>query len=1559
MQNGDESIHVKEIVVRDHFAMSLIIPLHLQGNPTYGVVDTAAQVTVVSSRLVESMGVKYSHGEKVVLKGIAKTLLSGTKIANFPIKIQEQMYLHDVYITDIDDPILIGLDFLTTYFCQIDLKTNSVTINGIVVKATLRRLEHGEEVLINRVVVKERTFVPACSKVNVQLQTQDGFRVDDLVVFEPTLNEEYLLFSSSLHQGNSQIITSLLNLLGKGVTLPKGKEVGVLTTIDSIIPEVPNTCQHIRSVQMQRPDQFEISDFSVKERSESDDENREVIQDFLTPFVERTKIVNDDGSSGGHVEKILVLSQQNVVKDVNTVDVVKDFAKQDLDVETTITKGEDSREVKTSFLDHDPGVGNVQDDTGKGEICRDHLEPTESYSLQDGNNAGKDREKIKSNTVTSKIDDQTKRSLATLSEVNVEGLKGEAIEDILEDHTKLHGMSSCNGDIGGKIDLAQHIGIPIHLRELFSRSRVELNESESYSLGQLLKEYQDIFAVHDLDLGCFRGIEHHINTGDATPVKHKLRKTPYGFEKEEEAYLNKLLEAKVIQPSNSEWASAPVFVRKRDGSVRYCLDFRDLNSKTVKDSFPLPNIDDCLATLSGSWYFSTLDLTSGFYQIKLNEEDRKKTAFVTKYGLFEHTRMPMGLCNSPATFQRAMQLVLRGLTWKEVLAYLDDVNVLGKTFEDHLYNLKQVFDRFRYYNLKLKPKKCNLFQSSCEFLGKYISREGVSISPGKLDCIEQWPVPQNKKELQAFLGYANYHREHIRGYAGIVSSLYNLTGSNTSFEWEQEHDDAFNNLKCALTSAPCLAYPTTTGLFILDTDASDKSIGAELSQIQEGSERVISYASNSLIAEQKRYCTTRKELLAVVKFCRHFRHYLLGRKFLLRTDHHSLVWLMRFRRPEGQLARWLEELSQYDMDIIHRAGAKHSNADGLSRIPENENCDCFHAGAHLEDLPCKGCNYCTRKHQQWERFINDVDDVVPLAHNAHMIRTSPMYSSVPHLMQVQSLKVDSNDLDPPTINWSENLSMSEIKDQQKEDKDLHCILEWLQGDIPTESELRLSSPATKHLWQCKRQLSLEDGVLFYTWDHQPNRRKCLVVPEKLKSKILHYCHDIKSAGHLGRDKTLSRLKQSFMWFNMARDCEAYVRSCSTCNKNKKSSRQRRASLKAFHAGSPVERVHLDILGPFTPSNQGNVYILSIIDQFTKWIECVALPSQKAELVAKAFLHHFIVIFGCPLEVHTDQGSNFTSDLFLSLCELLEISKTRTTPYHPSSNGQVERYNRTIVQIIRCYIDGKIGNWDQDLPLLNMVLRASESQTTGFTPNMLMFGRENNLPIDILAGTASINSNQKEPGQWLQHLVETLSDVHHFARQHIGRTQKRQKRIYDQRSFESIYSMGDLVYVVDDSTKIGQSKKLRSPWKGPFIIIEARHPLYTVRDRKRDTVRHHDKLKRCEDRNIPLWLRRARSCLFEQGYSSVDSDADNSADYEQNCYVDRDESHSTDSWVTPDTTIVSDTSEDAEAENGHISEAIDSHTDSSDDESTNSVLIKSKTSSGRTVKRPSYLQDYVE
>jgi hypothetical protein len=459
--------------------------------------------------------------------------------------------------------------------------------------------------------------------------------------------------------------------------------------------------------------------------------------------------------------------------------------------------------------------------------------------------------------------------------------------------------------------------VPAHLQELYKRSIESLDEEQALVLKQLLREYADVFAKDDQDLGLLSGVKHRIDTKDAKPIKQPMRRTPLGFEGEEERHLTSMLRNNIIRPSFSSWASPPVLVRKKDGSVRWCIDYRRLNDVTVKDVFPLPLIEQCLDTLSGHSWYSSLDMASGYWQLEIEEEDKPKTAFITKFGLFEHNRMAFGLCNAPATFQRAIQLVLSGLLWKKALAYIDDVIVLGQTFGDNIANLREVLDRFRDHDLKLKPRKCHLFRRQVEFLGHTVSEEGIAVDPAKVEKVVTWPIPKNVTELQSFMGFINYHRNHLQGLADVAQPLYALAQGKRDFEWLPSHTDIFKQLKDALVTAPVLAYPRIEGRFVLDTDASDVAIGAVLSQEQDGELKVISYASNSLSMAQRNYCTTRKELLAVVLFTRHFRHYLLGRPLVVRTDHGSLTWLLRFKQINVQLARWLEELSQFDLTIIH------------------------------------------------------------------------------------------------------------------------------------------------------------------------------------------------------------------------------------------------------------------------------------------------------------------------------------------------------------------------------------------------------------------------------------------------------------------------------------------------------------------------------------------------------------------------------------------------------------------------------------------------------------------
>lgn len=445
--------------------------------------------------------------------------------------------------------------------------------------------------------------------------------------------------------------------------------------------------------------------------------------------------------------------------------------------------------------------------------------------------------------------------------------------------------------------------IPGHLKELYERTITGMNRQQREQVANLLTKYSSTFAESDKDLGRTGIIKHKINTRGAAPIRQPLRRVPHHMMSEVDDQIDDMLDRHVIQPSSSPWAGGIVMVQKKDGTKRFCVDCRRLNEVTEKDAYPLPRIDESLDRLSGAEWFSCVDLNSGYWQVEVDEADRYKTAFTSRRGLFEFRVMPFGLCNAPATFERLMELVLAGLNWEICLIYLDDIIIIGKSFGEMVANLDRVLGALKKAGLKLKPRKCKLFAKEVEFLGHVVSKQGITTDPKKTAAVKDWPVPKNVKQVRSFVGFCSYYRRFIPNFATVAKPLHRLSEKQKSFEWTQECEAAFSKLKEMMTQTPILAHPDFSKHFILDTDASDVAIGAVLSQEIDGHERVIAYASRTLSKAERRYCVTRKELLALVHFVKHFRHYLYGKMFKVRTDHGSLRWLMKFRDPEGQVAR--------------------------------------------------------------------------------------------------------------------------------------------------------------------------------------------------------------------------------------------------------------------------------------------------------------------------------------------------------------------------------------------------------------------------------------------------------------------------------------------------------------------------------------------------------------------------------------------------------------------------------------------------------------------------------
>ena len=394
--------------------------------------------------------------------------------------------------------------------------------------------------------------------------------------------------------------------------------------------------------------------------------------------------------------------------------------------------------------------------------------------------------------------------------------------------------------------------VPEHLLDLLKRSATCLDKTQVTQLESLLCNYADVFSTGDGDLGRTGLVKHRIDTGGHPPIKHAPRRIAPARRKEMEAAVGELVEQGLVEKSSSPWSSAIVLVKKKDGSTRCCVDYPALNEVMVKDSYPLPRVDDTDALVGAQW-FSTLDMKSGYHQVEMAEEDKAKTAFSFGQGLWQFKVMAFGLCNAPASFERLMEQVLKGLYWRTALVYLDDIIVIGKTFEQELERLAEVFRRFRDANLKLSPKKCLLFQREVPFLGHIVSQHGVRTDPQKVSAVEQWPTPRNVRDVRSFLGLCTYYRRFVQNFASIAAPLHRLTKKGQQFQWTEECQTAFDNLKGALVRAPVLPYPDPTLPYIVDCDASAEGIGAVLSQEKVGKEFVVAYYSRKFSKPERNY----------------------------------------------------------------------------------------------------------------------------------------------------------------------------------------------------------------------------------------------------------------------------------------------------------------------------------------------------------------------------------------------------------------------------------------------------------------------------------------------------------------------------------------------------------------------------------------------------------------------------------------------------------------------------------------------------------------------------------
>ncbi len=861
--------------------------------------------------------------------------------------------------------------------------------------------------------------------------------------------------------------------------------------------------------------------------------------------------------------------------------------------------------------------------------------------------------------------------------------------------------------------------------------------------------------------------------------------------------VNKQLKAGVIEPVQSEWAAPVLFDPKKDGKLRFCVDYRKLNTLTVRDSYPLPRMDECIDSLGEATVFTTLDAYAGYWQLPIKKEDRHKTAFVCHTGTYQYNRMPFGLTNAPASFQRALDMILTKYKWKQCLIYLDDVIVFSNSIEDHIQHVDDILSCLAHAGVTLKIKKCSFFTTTVEYLGHIIKPGRLEIDRANTESLRQAQPPADKSSLRSFLGLCNVYRRFIKDFSTTAGPLNALLRKNSpdQFVLNEEQTASFRSLIDSILSPDTLALPKPNLQYSVDTDASSYGLGCTLFQTQEdGERRPIGFWSRSLNEHERNYSTTERECLAVIWALKTLRPYLMFEKFTVHTDHGSLRWLFNITEPSGRLMRWRLLLSEFDFEIKYKKGNLNCQADALSRL------------------------------RTLAETIPEDHDTIPsfLATESEESETDLTTDRLPaNLLFKQTTKTLSN----------EHFTCPETSDLlYLDDVEVDAVLATLP--VPTRNdpiftpisheELVIAQQQDSFCSDIRRKLNEgevlpfgfnQDGLLCRTVEHEQ-----VVIPHALKARVLHIHHYARLAGHPGGRKLYAAIRRNMYWPAMAVDCYATVRRCPTCAKNRIKLRKNTTTLQLFPANGPLEAIAIDIMGELIKTSRGNQYLLVITDRFTKLTKTVPLRGVSSAEIARAFVNEWIFNYGPPLDVLADNAKYFSSRFFLDVCRILNIHNSFTTTYHPQANGQVERFNRSIKDAIRAYLDDHPRDWDLYTSALTFAYNCQPHSSTAVAPFELVLSRP--PPPLALRQQPSITQSPQESRQKWKHWLERAL---HEGRERLKKTQERYKRNYDARlrKQRETIKANDTVYLRKERRDESEHRhKLATLAEGPFKVKSA-------------------------------------------------------------------------------------------------------------------------------------------
>jgi hypothetical protein len=854
-----------------------------------------------------------------------------------------------------------------------------------------------------------------------------------------------------------------------------------------------------------------------------------------------------------------------------------------------------------------------------------------------------------------------------------------------------------------------------------------------------------------------REVEHQI---ELEPNARPPSKAPYRLAPQEldelKRQLDELIQRGYIQPSKSPYGAPVLFVKKKDGSMRLCVDYRALNAVTVKNSYPLPKIDELLDRLHGAKVFSKMDLAQGYHQVRVAEGDVPKTAFRCQLGHFEFKVMPFGLCNAPSTFQALMNRVLRktpeGAALLDfVIVYLDDILIFSKTEEEHLQHLEEVCKRLQAESLYAKRSKCSFGLSEVDFLGHTVSAQGISTDKEKVKAVQDWPVPRNPTEVAAFLGLANFYRRFVKNFSTTAYALTELTRKEKPFEWTEAAQASFDGLKASLCAAPVLAPPARDEPYTIDCDASAFAIGAVLSQGEGDTYRVVAYESRKLLPAERNYLNHDRETLSVVHALRKWRHYIQnGQQTRVFTDNTATKYILTKSTEQlnNRQRNWLYELAEYDIVLSHRPGKENVVADALSRRADYEQ----------------------------EYVIKD-----ELTQRPELTLAAAIHS----------------------ISWG---SATTIQCSLLEE-----VAAMVGGD-PEYRKIKAKVEAKE-----RADFRLENGLLY-------TRNGRLYIPslpeETLKTRLLAEAHDAPASGHLGRDKTYERLARYFYWPRMFQQVAEYCNTCDTCQAMKPSNQKKIGLLNPLEAPSrPWESISLDLITDLPLTKRGNTACVTFVDRFTKMVHVWPCKTQvSSEEMVNIFLQAVFRLHGVPREIVSDRDPRFTAAFWSQLFRRLGTKFNMSTANHPETDGQSERANRTIEEILRCYVSPHHDDWDEHLPTLEFAYNDSQQASTGVTPFYALYGRHPYSPLALAYSPA----RRPEERESVTAFAERMQRVYRQVRLAILKAQTRQAAVANKKRRDLQFKVGDQVWLHHSFRRpnlvvLNAKEKLNPSWLGPLTV----------------------------------------------------------------------------------------------------------------------------------------------